>query len=119
LVSYPALLATGIPPLAANLVNLVAVVACWRGSALASRRELAGTRPWIVRGLPVAAAGAALGAGLLLLTPPGVFARVVPFLVAAGALALLVQPALTAPRDRRGAEWPGGRGVAPMLIGLV
>ena len=44
--------------------------------------------------------GAATGAGLLLATPPGVFARIVPFLVGAGSLALLAQPWLTARRQR-------------------
>ena len=114
LVSYPALLAVGVPPLPANVANLVAGVACWPGSALASRRELAGARRSLTRGLPVAAAGAAAGAALLLATPPGVFVRVVPFLVAVGSLALLAQPWLTR-RVARGTTdllaWP--------LVGLV
>jgi uncharacterized membrane protein YfcA len=101
LVSYPALLAVGVPRLPANVVNLVALVACWPGSALASRRELAGTRPFLRRGLAVAAAGAGLGALLLLTTPAGVFARLVPVLVALGSLALLLQPRLTAAAARR------------------
>ncbi len=41
LVSYPALLLAGIAPLQANVANIVALVACWPGSALASRPELA------------------------------------------------------------------------------
>ncbi len=101
LVSYPALLAVGIPALPADVTNLVALVVCWPGAALTSRREVAGTGRFMARGLPVAAAGAALGAVLLLATPPGTFAVVVPFLVAAGSLALLVQPALTALAARR------------------
>ena len=40
LISYPALLAAGVPALAASVVNNVALVACWPGSALASRPEL-------------------------------------------------------------------------------
>jgi len=40
---------------------------------------------------------------LLLVTPPGAFAVIVPYLVAAGAVALLAQPVLTkAVRGRRG-----------------
>lgn len=101
LVSYPALLAVGQPALAANVANLVALVACWPGAALASRGELTGTSRWLARGLPVAAVGGGLGAGLLLSTPPGVFARVVPFLVAAGSVTLLAQPALAARRQPR------------------
>ena len=43
LVSYSALLGAGVPPLQANVCNLVVCVACWPGSASTSRRELAGT----------------------------------------------------------------------------
>jgi uncharacterized protein len=101
LISYPALLAVGIPALPANVANIVAVTACWPGSALASRPELQGTAPWLRRWGWVTAAGGAIGAVLLLSTPPGAFSRVVPFLVAAGALALLLQPRLSALRGHQ------------------
>ena len=95
LVSYPALLAVGLTPLAADVANLVALVACWPGSALSSRRELTGSGRWLARGLPLAALGAAGGALLLLTTPSGLFGHLVPVLLAAGSLALLCQPVLT------------------------
>jgi uncharacterized membrane protein YfcA len=98
LISYPALLAVGIPALPANVANNVAVGACWPGSALASRPELQGTACWLRRWAWVNAAGGVIGAVLLLSTPPGAFDRVVPFLVAAGSLVLLVQPRLSALR---------------------
>ena len=101
LVSYPALLAAGLPPLQANVVNLVAGTACWPGSALTSRRELAGTGAWLARALPVAAVGATAGALLLLSTPPGLFTRLVPVLVVIGSLALVATPALVDRRARR------------------
>lgn len=101
LISYPALLAVGLPPLAANVTNGVALIGCWPGSARASRPELHGKAPWLRRWGSIAAVGGAAGAGLLLSTPPGVFARVVPFLVATGSLALLLEPRLTAWRERR------------------
>jgi uncharacterized membrane protein YfcA len=102
LVSYPALLAVGLPALPANIANNVALVGCWPGSALASKPELDGKAPWLLRWTPVAAVGAATGSALLLLTPSSVFARVVPFLVAAGSLALLFEPRLRAWRQRHG-----------------
>jgi hypothetical protein len=101
LVSYPALLAVGLPALTANIANNVALVGCWPGSALASKPELRGKASWLGRWTLVAAAGGAAGSGLLLSTPSGVFARVVPFLVAAGSLALLFEPRLRAWRQRR------------------
>jgi hypothetical protein len=56
---------------------------------------MAGAGSYLRRGLPVAALGAAVGAVLLLVTPPGAFAAIVPYLVAAGSVALLAQPVLT------------------------
>ncbi|GAB3968130.1 sulfite exporter TauE/SafE family protein [Actinoallomurus acanthiterrae] len=116
LISYPALLAAGLPALSANVANIVAVVACWPGSALASRPELVGHGPWLRRWVPLSALGGAAGSLLLLFTPPGVFARVVPFLVAAGSLALLAQPRLAA-RHRRGN--PSGASGAVLPLGLI
>lgn len=101
LVSYPALLAVGIQPLPANIANLVAGVAIGPGSALSSRRELAETRPVLRRLVPPTIIGTVVGAGLLQLTPPGVFAQVVPVLVVAGSLVLVFQPALMRLSDRR------------------
>ena len=101
LVSYPALLVAGVPPLPANVANIVAVAACWPGSALASRPELQGRASWLWRWAWVAAAGGAVGAVLLMSTPPQAFGRVVPFLVATGSLALLAQPRLSALRHGR------------------
>lgn len=101
LVSYPALLAVGLPALGASVANNVALVACWPGSALGSRPELRGRVGWLRAWLPIAAVGGAAGAAVLIATPPGTFSRIVPFLVAAGSLALLLEPRLTA-RRRRG-----------------
>ena len=116
LVSYPALLLAGVAPLQANIANLVALVACWPGSAVASQPELRGHGPWLRRWGAVAAVGGAAGSVLLLVTSPGVFARVVPFLVAAGSLALLFQPWLAArPSWRPDVGW--GRLLLP--CGLV
>jgi uncharacterized protein len=82
LISYPALLAVGVPALTANVANIVALVTCGPGAALASRPELAGRVGWVRRWSLVAAAGGMAGAALLLLTPAGSFGRIVPYLVA-------------------------------------
>jgi hypothetical protein len=103
LISYPALLGIGIAPVPANVTNIVALVTTWPGSALASRPELRGKGPWLRRWALVAAAGGGVGAALLLSTPPGAFARVVPFLVAIASLGLVLQPRLS--------SWRAGRAV--------
>jgi uncharacterized protein len=107
LISFPALLAVGLPAHAANVANSVGLVACLPGSAHASRPELRGRGSWLRRWSAVAAIGGTAGAVLLLVTPDDVFARVVPFLVAAGSLALLFEPRLTAWHRRRTGDGDG------------
>jgi uncharacterized membrane protein YfcA len=87
LITFPALLAVGLGPVTANATSTVGLVPGSFGGTLGYRRELAGlgrTVLWLT--LP-SLVGGAFGAGLLLLTPPGVFARLVPFLIL-GATAL-------------------------------
>ena len=114
LISYPALLAVGLPALSANIANNVALVGSWSGSALGSKPELQGKAAWLWRWASVSAVGGAAGAGLLILTPAHLFGRLVPFLVAAGSIALLVQPRISAWRERRAAE----NSTAPLAAGL-
>jgi hypothetical protein len=91
LVSYPALLAAGLPPVTANVTNTVALVLASVGSVSASRPELTGQGR---RLLPLAVAGllgGTAGAALLLVTPAEAFERVVPVLIGVAALAILLQ----------------------------
>ena len=91
LVSYPALLATGLPPVTANVTNTVALVLNGVGSVSASRPELRGQGRRLVRLGAGAVLGGAAGAALLLLTPSDAFERIVPGLIAGASIALLVQ----------------------------
>jgi uncharacterized membrane protein YfcA len=90
LVSYPALLAIGLPPLTANMTNTVALVFTGVGAAAGSRPELAGQGSRIRRLWPVAALGGAAGAALLLITPGQTFQRIAPILIGAASLTLLI-----------------------------
>jgi uncharacterized membrane protein YfcA len=101
LISYPALLAIGIPPLPANVTNAVALVASFPGSALGSRAELKGQGRWIRRWSLLAVSGGVAGVALLLLTPDRVFNQIVPYLLASAALVLLVQPAISRWHEKR------------------
>jgi uncharacterized protein len=112
LVSYPALLALGIPPLSANVTNTVALMFTAVGAAAGSQRELVGQRDRVIRLGILTALGGATGAALLLLTPGGAFERVAPFLILAASLVLLIQPRLTA------ALGHGGEQSTPLRIGV-
>ena len=82
------------------MTNAVAVIACLPGSALGSRPELLGQGRRLLRLAPLAVIGGVAGAVLLLVTPAGVFDRIVPFLVALAAVALLIQPRVAAKQGR-------------------
>ncbi|MFF4621323.1 sulfite exporter TauE/SafE family protein [Nonomuraea jabiensis] len=91
IVSYPALLAFGLPPLTANVTNTVALVFTGIGAAAGSRPELAGEGARVLKLGPVAAVGGATGALLLLVTPARTFELIAPWLIAMASL-LLVRP---------------------------
>jgi uncharacterized protein len=92
LISFPALLAVGLPALTANATNIVAVLPGYVGSLLAYRPELRGQRARAVRLSGWSAVGAAAGAGLLLASPADLFESIVPFLVLAACGLLAAQP---------------------------
>src|SRR5205823_2826865 len=108
LVTFPALLATGLPSVAANVTNSIAVFPGYVGSVVGSRRDLAdlsteiGRRP-IVLLLPTAAVGTIAGCVLLLVTPGKAFDLLVPFLVLGAGAVLAFRNRLQAvvghPRD--------------------
>lgn len=88
--TYPALLVAGLPPVTANVTNTVALVFNGVGSVLGSRPELRGQGPWLMRITPVAALAGAVGAVLLLSTPPEGIERLVPVLLGLASLAILL-----------------------------
>ncbi|ROR89382.1 sulfite exporter TauE/SafE family protein [Nocardioides aurantiacus] len=94
LISYPALLAAGLPPLVANVSNTVALTGNALGTTVGSRRELVGQWPRLRLLMLLCATGGGLGAALLLLTDPAVFEAVVPWLVALGSALLLLRDRL-------------------------
>ncbi|GGN33484.1 UPF0721 transmembrane protein [Actinoplanes campanulatus] len=94
LISYPTLLAVGLPPIAANVTNSVGLLASGAGSAAGSRMELRGQGPRILRQSLFALLGGAAGALLLMNTTSSVFERIVPVLIALAALVLLARDRL-------------------------
>jgi uncharacterized membrane protein YfcA len=88
LVSYPALLAVGLGPVCANVTNTVAVVFSSVGSVSASGPELHGQRRSVLRVASVGVLGGLAGGLLLLATPSDAFARLVPWLIGLGSLAI-------------------------------
>ena len=116
IVSYPALLAIGLPPLSANMTNTVALLFTGVGAAAGSRPELTGQGARVRRLAAIAAAGGAAGAALLLITPSQTFVRVAPVLIGVASLALLIRPRRVPESrggDLAGGSEPAGGGAEP------
>jgi uncharacterized membrane protein YfcA len=119
LVTFPTLLAFGVPPVTANISNNVGLVPGAVSGAIGWRRELTGQRARVGRLATASLAGGILGAVLLLVLPAGAFATVVPLLVGLGIALVAFQPlinrrvqrALAAegeqPPEDRWWLWPG------------
>jgi uncharacterized protein len=94
LITFPALIALGISPLAANMTSTIALCPGFFGAALTQRNELRGQRRRIMLLMPTVMIGGAAGAYILRHTGAGAFNVVAPFLVLIAVGLLAVGPAL-------------------------
>jgi uncharacterized membrane protein YfcA len=101
LVSYPAMLALGLTPLAANVTNTLGLLTNGLGTAIGARAELSGHGRRVATLSIWTGAGGAIGAGLLLIGSSHTFERVVPWLIAFGAGLLLLRDPLRGRLERR------------------
>src|SRR5438132_2027536 len=81
LISFPALVAAGLPAVTANITNTVALCPGYFGGAFTQRRDLVGQRSRLMMLLPTSLIGAVIGALLLLWTGEKAFDILVPFLL--------------------------------------
>jgi len=109
IITFPILLAMGVPPLTANVTNTVGLTPIVFGTALGALPELRGQRARLAALAGPALVGAFAGAILLLTTPDAVFEAIVPALIAISCILMLLQPRLvrhTLRGDRdRGRRW--------------
>jgi uncharacterized membrane protein YfcA len=124
LVTFPVLLAVGLPPVTATISNSLGLVPGNLTGAIGYRRELHGQRRLLVRLFPASVLGALTGAFLLLHLPASAFEAIVPGLVALAVVLVAVQPLLqrrlAARRARAGVEDAprvGGGRLAALLAG--
>ena len=91
LITFPALLALGVPPITANVTNTVALCPGYIGGTLAQRKDLLGQRPRLLILLPAALIGGLIGGALLLQSGERLFRDLVPFLILFAAVLLAIQ----------------------------
>jgi uncharacterized membrane protein YfcA len=95
LITFPTLLALGVPPVTANVSNNIGLVPGSLSGAIGYRRELAGQRGRLLRLGSASLLGGVLGAVLLLVLPAAAFSAVVPVLIGLGCALVVVQPWLS------------------------
>lgn len=117
LITFPTLLAIGVPPVTANVSNTIGLVPGSLSGAVGYRRELAGQRGRLLRLGSASLVGGVAGAALLLVLPESAFDAVVPVLIALGCVLVVVQPRVSAWVAHRAAA--RGREVHPHGAGWV
>ncbi len=91
LITFPILLWLGIPAVQANIANNIGLAPGSVSGAVAYRSELQGSRARLAGLALAAAAGAIVGASLLLILPPGIFVEVAPWLIGFAVLLMIFQ----------------------------
>ena len=115
LITFPTLLAFGVPPVTANVSNTIGLVPGSVSGAIGYRRELEGQLPRLLRLGTASVAGGVAGAVLLLVLPAAAFDAIVPVLIGLGCVLVLLQPRISAAMARRATS----RGTAPPEHGAV
>ena len=91
-ITFPVLLALGVPALTANVSSSVGVLPSYVGGIAGFRAELTGTRPLVVSLVPACVVGSLVGTALLLGGTPAEFRTVVPWLIGGATIAFALQP---------------------------
>ena len=109
LISFPVLIAVGVPPVASNITNTVSLLPGYIGGTLAQWADIKTQmkRLWLI--LPASIVGGLLGGILLVVTGEKVFGQIVPYLILLASLLLAVQDPVRAWLLKRAAEKGSGK----------
>jgi uncharacterized membrane protein YfcA len=91
LISFPVLVSLGVPPVASNVTNAVALCPGYFGATLAQLENLKGQRRQVLLLVPIATLGGLAGGIILLRTGERVFTALVPWMIFIASLLLAVQ----------------------------
>jgi uncharacterized membrane protein YfcA len=120
LLSFPVLVAVGLPPVVANASNTVGLTPGALSGSWGYRSELREHPRVSAIVLATCAGGSVVGAVLLLALPATVFESVVPWLILGTCLLVGIQPRLSARlRSRRGSEADDRLHVSPVTAGFA
>jgi uncharacterized protein len=95
LITFPTLLALGVPPVTANVSNTVGLVPGSLSGSIGYRRELRGQRRRLLILSTASLLGGTAGAVLLLQLPSEAFDTIVPVLIGIGVLLVVLGPTIS------------------------
>ncbi len=101
LITFPILIAVGVPPVNSNVTNTVSLMPGYLGATFAQLKDLKGQEARLWWLLPLSAVGGLVGGVILLTTEEAVFRALIPYLILFAALLLAVQEPLRARVMRR------------------
>ncbi|MEX1179062.1 MAG: sulfite exporter TauE/SafE family protein [Nitriliruptor sp.] len=113
IITFPTLLAVGIPPVVANVSNTIGLVPGGLTAAFAFRSTLVGRGPLVRRLLIASSIGGVTGGALLLALPSDTFELVVPPLLLLSGLLAALQPRVAAAVARRRVRAATAKGAPP------
>ena len=96
LITFPTLLAFGVPPVTANVSNTLGLVPGSVSGAIGYRAELRGQRGRLLRLGSASVLGGIVGAVLLLVLPSSAFDAIVPALILLGLVLVILGPRISA-----------------------
>lgn len=111
LITFPALVAFGVPPVTATMSNAVGLIPGNIASSFGYRTELAGQKKRMLQLIPASLLGALTGAYLLLHLPEDAFITIVPVLLVLALLLVIFQPMMQ--RMLRERSMRSSEGAAP------
>jgi uncharacterized membrane protein YfcA len=111
LITFPTLIAVGVPAVAANVTNTVALCPGYVGGTLAQINDLRGQRVRMWLTVPAGIAGGLIGGILLLRTGEKIFRELVPYLILLASLLLAIQGPVRAWLVRRMGQHDDGAGM--------
>ena len=122
LITFPTLLALGVPPITANVTNTVALCPGFMGGILAQLKDLSGQKRRFWKFLSASMIGGVIGSILLLRTGERSFMAIVPFLILGASCLLAVQGVIRMWLVRRSVKAdakPRSETWALILVGLA
>lgn len=119
ILTFPALIAAGLPPLSANITNTVALFPGYVGGVIGQARDLKGQLRRLLLLAPVALIGGLLGGLLILGSTEKTFQSLVPWLLLGGCALLGIQDRVRAWLQARSGALGLGWAIVPVLLAAI